>query len=355
MVVALLVTIVTSELCYRFVETPVRRGALGRWWTDHAGHRTTPLAGVLAGVAVLALFYASVDQFDRAAGGDEATFELTTTPTAPRADGQAPSPTVAADDEDPALDTIGEPAAATAPEPAQTAPATTTPAPPSPLPRSVAIVGDSQAHSLFVNTPDGLGSTLNVVDGSIDGCSVYDEGSVHSSRDGFRNTFTICTDWQSKWAAAAAQAEIALVVLGAWDVFDLETSDAGDLTFGTSAWDAYFLAHLRSGIEAMRSSGAQVALLEVACMRPQDVEGAGVPALPERGDDARVAHLNDLLRSTVSDGVTFIEGPDAWCNDEALSTDLAMRWDGVHVYKPGAELIYETIAPALVALPGRTG
>ena len=59
-------------------------------------------------------------------------------------------------------------------------------------------------------------------------------------------------------------------------------------------------------------------------------------------------------RSTVSDGVTFVEGPDAWCNDEALSTDLAMRWDGVHVYKPGAELIYETIAPALVALPGRT-
>ena len=30
-------------------------------------------------------------------------------------------------------------------------------------------------------------------------------------------------------------------------------------------------------------------------MRPIDVEGAGVPALPERGDDARIAHLNDLL------------------------------------------------------------
>jgi hypothetical protein len=96
-----------------------------------------------------------------------------------------------------------------------------------------------------------------------------------------------------------------------------------------------------------------VALLEVACMRPQDVEGAGVPALPERGDDARVAHLNDLLRSVAAaspDTVTFVEGPDAWCADESISTDLGHRWDGVHVYKPGANLIYTTIAPALLAI-----
>ena len=42
--------------------------------------------------------------------------------------------------------------------------------------------------------------------------------------------------------------------------------------------------------------------------------------------------------------------PTAWCNDEAIATDLGHRWDGVHVYKPGAKLIYETIAPTLLAL-----
>ncbi len=45
-----------------------------------------------------------------------------------------------------------------------------------------------------------------------------------------------------------------------------------------------------------------------------------------------------------------MEGPDEWCGDVAVSSSLAMRWDGVHVYGPGAALIYETIAPALLAL-----
>ena len=89
-------------------------------------------------------------------------------------------------------------------------------------------------------------------------------------------------------------------------------------------------------------------------MRPTDVKGAGVPALPERGDDARVAHLNDLLRqvaATDPTNVSFVSGPTEWCNDPAVSSDLGYRWDGVHVYKPGAKLIYETIAPALLAIP----
>ena len=46
-------------------------------------------------------------------------------------------------------------------------------------------------------------------------------------------------------------------------------------------------------------------------------------------------------------------GPTEWCNDPAIATDLGYRWDGVHVYKPGAKLIYETIAPALLAIPLR--
>ncbi len=100
----------------------------------------------------------------------------------------------------------------------------------------------------------------------------------------------------------------------------------------------------------MSATGAKVALLEVACMRPQDARGAGVPALPERGDDARVAHLNDLQRQIADSrpDVWFVEGPDEWCADEAISSDRKYRWDGVHAYKPGAKLIYETIALTLL-------
>ena len=47
---------------------------------------------------------------------------------------------------------------------------------------------------------------------------------------------------------------------------------------------------------------------------------------------------------------TFVEGPEEWCGDEDVSSDTAYRWDGVHVYTPGANLIYTTITPTLLTL-----
>lgn len=342
-VAALAVTVVVSEVCYRFIETPVRRGALGRWWRSRPQRRPALLAPAAAVVTALVLFYASVDPFDRAAGGDDVSFSLTN-PERPRGgnDQQQGSGDQASDGQQPG----GQPS------PSSTAPAETTPtalAPPQ-LPVSLTIVGDSQAHSLAINLPDGIESTFTVTDGSLDGCSVYDSGGVISSRD-FDNSFGICADWQSSWATAASGSDVTLVVLGAWDVFDLET-DSETLTFGTAAWDDYFLTNLRSGIDAITGGGSKVALLEVACMRPQDVEGAGVPALPERADDDRVAHLNALMRRVADQhpATTFVEGPDEWCNNEAVATDLGMRWDGVHVYVPGANLIFETVADQLLTI-----
>ena len=219
----------------------------------------------------------------------------------------------------------------------------------------VTIVGDSQAHSLAINLPAGIESTFTVTDGAIDGCSVHDAGRVHSARTSFRNSFEPCAGWQSRWAESVQQAgaEIALVVLGAWDVFDLETGDGRRLVFGTPAWDEYVRANLQTGIDAIVGAGGRVALLEVPCMRPIEAEGAGVPPLPERGDDGRVAHVNELLRAVAAGSggsATFVDGPDAWCADEVVATDVAMRWDGVHVYEPGAKLIYDVIAPTLLSM-----
>ena len=104
-------------------------------------------------------------------------------------------------------------------------------------------------------------------------------------------------------------------MLGAWDVFDLQDGDGNDLTFGTPEWDDYVAGQVRSGIAALVAAGvSQVGLLEVACMRPVPAEG--VPAYPERADDARVAHLNALWHE-IADAdpgtVTFVDGPTEWC------------------------------------------
>jgi hypothetical protein len=359
-VLGLVVTAIASELCYQYVETPIREGALGFWWSRQDPSRWTRIA--LAGALCVGLlaFYSNVEQFDVAAGGADAEFVLSTDsagvadaaaaePAAavlPAAqagqDGQAGQPEQAQQPTQPLSTAVDQPVAE--PAVASTAPV---------LPRHVAIVGDSQAHSLAINLPEGIGDTFVITDGSVDGCGVHDSGHVLSARGGFRNSFSICEGWQQDWAAAAAQADVALVVIGAWDVFDVEI-DGTRYVFGTPEFDELFTRELRSGIDAMAAVGAKVALLEVACMRPQDVDGAGVPALPERRDDARVGHLNELLRGIASAdpvNVTFVAGPAAWCGDEAIATDLGHRWDGVHVYKPGAKLIYETIAPALLEIP----
>ena len=184
---------------------------------------------------------------------------------------------------------------------------------------------------------------------------MYDDGTVRSSRNGFNRSFADCGGWADKWAKAAGKghAQLALVVLGAWDVFDVDVGGQ-TIPFNTPAADRRFTENLGRGIAALRAAGTKVALLEVPCMRPKDVKGAGVPALPERADDGRVAHLNQLLRQVAAGdptNVSFVSGPAEWCADQAIATDLGYRWDGVHVYKPGAKLIYETIAPALLAIP----
>ncbi|HSB86227.1 MAG TPA: acyltransferase family protein, partial [Ilumatobacteraceae bacterium] len=351
---AMCVTAVVSEFSYTYIETPIRRGALREWFRRRrdVDWSTRTIAGVVViGMMVVSLsaFFAKVQRFDRAAGGEDVAIDLGKVQPAPVLS-SAPSATDAAGESTPA-----RPAVVSA-VPTSAAPAVTTTAPSQPPgPARVVIVGDSQAHSLAINLPTGIESAFTITDGSVEGCSVYDNGKVRSQRAGFSRSFADCGGWARKWgqAASRADAQLALVVLGAWDVFDVEV-DGQMITFGTPPADQRFIDNLNIGIADLRQAGARVALLEVPCMRPKDVKGAGVPALPERADDSRVAHLNDLLRQVAATdpaNIIFVSGPTEWCNDAAISTDLGYRWDGVHVYKPGAKLIYETIAPALLAIP----
>jgi hypothetical protein len=223
---------------------------------------------------------------------------------------------------------------------------------PAHLPRRVVVVGDSQASALVKNAPKGLGRTLALTNGAVEGCGLVDHGTIRTTAD-FRRSFGNCKGWPERWAASArrAKAEIALVVIGAWDVFDV-ARDSGVLSFGSPAGDAYLLAQLQRGVDGLVAAGAHVALLEVPCYDP--VDGGGLTALPERGDQRRTDHLNHLLRLTANNDpahVTFVRGPRTWCEDHSIATDLAYRWDGVHYYRPGAKLVFDTIAPTLATLP----
>ena len=326
------VTLAVTELSFRLVELPVRDGSamrrINEWRADHAlrararGWVTIGTVAALLSVGLVGSRVATADPVDVAIGGEEAVFEQ---PKAALAD-LAP---VAAAGAGPQVGTL----------------------PPN-LPRRVVVVGDSQASALVKNAPKGLGSTLALTNGSVEGCGLVDEGSIRTTA-AFRRSFGNCRGWPEKWAATArrAQAQVALVVIGAWDVFDLDR-DSGALAFGSPRHDAYLSDQLQRGIDALKGAGSQVALLEVPCYEP--VDGGGLIALPERGDDRRTAHLNQLLRQAAAADpghVTFVDGPREWCQDRVIATDVAYRWDGLHYYRPGAKLVFDTIAPELLAVP----
>jgi hypothetical protein len=349
---AMAIAIPVSEACYRFVETPIRKGALGRWLQsrDRADWR---LITNLAAVSVLALlgsmlvyYRASPARVDLAVDtGNNLVFD----PGAGSATTLRVEPTVPANGVTPGADSTTSTVKAATP-----GTSTTTTFLPTDLPRRMAIVGDSMAHALFVNLPSGIDTYFTVADGSVEGCSVYDTGKAVSARP-YTRSFTTCKNWNNKWASAATRvkAQLTLVVLGAWDVFDAQV-DGQTLAFGTSANDQRFVDGLQKGINSLSAAGSKVALLEVACMRPQDVKGAGVPALPERRDDLRVAHLNELLKKAAEANqatTTFVKGPPQYCNDPAIAENLAYRWDGVHAYKPGANLTMQAITTQLFAIP----
>jgi len=345
--VALAVTLVVNEVSFRLVEEPFRRGLAGRAWRARNSLR---LVRSLAVASAIVLVTTTVSL----AGARVAVTEA-----------RDVSVDVSGNDVEFVAPVVTAPATSASrmtTAPPNTASLTTTVAPRptvvSPrLPRRVVIVGDSQAHSIYVNRPRGIESTFDLSNGSVEGCGVYERGvGVGGANGKFRRNFANCENLGTRWARSAvkADAEVALVVIGAWEVLDVTVSDSLTYRLGTPLADAFFLGALKRAVDPVRATGTTVALLEVACMRPDPKRSGPVPALPQRRDDSRTARLNDLMRAFAApsdDGVFFIDGPREWCTDPTVSENPSYRWDGVHVYRQGSKLILESIATQLLALP----
>ena len=195
-----------SEACYRFVEMPIRRGALSELWARR--RPSAVLAGGLAAstVAVLGIALAQVGPYDVAAGGEVEQFVLAipgqgsetppTTATGLRRRDRRRPPTWSSRRLDSGPGRRRRPRRSQPPTSTTTSTSTTTTTTTLPvLPRSVAIVGDSQAHSLFVNLPRGIDDYFEFSDGAVSGCSVHESGEIVTARRGFHNDFGICHGW----------------------------------------------------------------------------------------------------------------------------------------------------------------
>jgi hypothetical protein len=214
----------------------------------------------------------------------------------------------------------------------------------------VAFFGDSQGMTLLLNKPADLGRYISVTDATIEGCGVL-LGKVTSRSGERRDLAANCPNWLSEWRADARRLApaVAVVMLGAWEPFDL-TVPTGTLAFGSPEWDANFTAALRQGIAALRESQARVAVSLLPCYRPIR---ASAGYWPERGDDDRTRHVNDVIRTVVAtypDGVSTVDPPVEFCTNSNIATDRSYRWDGIHYYRKGAALYFRAVLPQLLQL-----
>ena len=241
--------------------------------------------------------------------------------------------------------TASSPTASAGPSPAPTPSRRKTPV-------NVAIFGDSQGTALFAAHPSTVARSLRLSDESISACGIL-RGRV-ASRSGERfDLIGACPNWLPAWrdAAKRVKPDVALVVIGAWDVFDLKTKSK-TIVFGTSEWDAAFLTQLSAGVAALRASGAQVALAELPCYRPRKSNPRPPGWWPERGEDDRTRHVNDLLRRLTDGGHVFtVTPPAAFCADMSIGDNRKYRYDGIHYLAPGAKLWFDAVIPQLLILP----
>jgi peptidoglycan/LPS O-acetylase OafA/YrhL len=338
MVLRVGLTVALADLSYRFIEHPIRtqgfvayvRSGLRRVRRGRLGRP----AFLMASLAALGLIVGQVVALPRPTAGTASGIptDLSVRPT------RAVTP--------------GPPASPSAHSPSPGAPVTRSAAPFA-RPIRVTVFGDSQGMTLLLNKPAGLDGSLTLTDGTVEGCGFL-LGKITSRRGPSWDLGASCGTWADQWRTNEARShpQIALVEVGAWDVFDLKVGDGATMAFGSPAWDAYYTQQLNQAVSLLIGGGAQVALLGLPCYRP--IDGGGLIALPERGDDQRTQHLNVLLRAAAAknpERVFMVNPPAQFCTDPAIASNTAYRWDGVHYYKPGAALMFQAITPQLLAIP----
>ena len=221
------------------------------------------------------------------------------------------------------------------------------------FPRTVDVTGDSVATTLAIYLPSSLTGTFVVRDVAIEGCGVIDVGAMMSGGR-VRRGFTACANFAPRWAAGVSvhNPDVTLVVLGAWEVFDL-LLDGSVVPFGSVQHDAILGAGIAKGVSALLATGTEVALLEVSCQYP--VAGGGLTPLPERGEFWRTDHLNELLRAAAAQHsqVHMVTSPSEFCTDISIGNNRGLRWDGTHYGPAGGALIWAHLRDQLLGLPSR--
>ena len=208
------------------------------------------------------------------------------------------------------------------------------------------VLGDSQATRLAFPMVGDTRTPFQVGLATFVGCGIGPGFPTSKGVPVVRDwNGTSCGSVLSTWINAIEQfkPDVVLLHVGAWEVLDRRLGDH-DVAFGTPEWDEVTVRQLTDTTDILGASGARVVWMAAPCFEPGGYDGGP----PERGDPARTARWNELLRSVgLEKNVDVIAYDKYTCDGPASDNDLGgveFRDDGVHVTEEALPIVWAWLA-----------
>ncbi|MGE3619375.1 MAG: acyltransferase family protein [Acidimicrobiia bacterium] len=169
----------------------------------------------------------------------------------------------------------------------------------------------------------------------------------------------VCFDWPDRWAraAAASRPDVALVLVGTWEVVDVDLDGVGRTHVGDPAYDALLRDRLELAVGRLQEAGAGRVVLATTPVVGRGAQGDAW-ARRDLGDDhpARVAAFNAVVRAVAAAhpevGLVDYGG---WVDALDDAERDALLPDGVHPTAESTAQVWERfLGPAVLdaARPG---
>jgi lysophospholipase L1-like esterase len=218
----------------------------------------------------------------------------------------------------------------------------------------VLVAGDSQGATLAQGVQAAPGvyglsaqPGLNVWNRAILACPIVSFSVFVIDGNHVRNKCGGARFWQQQWArdVKAFRPDAAVVMAGAWDVFDAVMPDGSVARAGEPQFDQTYERNVGQLIDTLASTGAAVVVVAPPCYGEDQLVGTD-PQIPQRLDHARLGAIDAVWRrASVAHHARVLDLNRVLCPRGV--SNASIRPDGAHFSGSGADRVAPIVARAV--------
>jgi peptidoglycan/LPS O-acetylase OafA/YrhL len=212
------------------------------------------------------------------------------------------------------------------------------------------LVGDSIALNLRANFPADRQPGLQVSGSTVLGCGLTP--APVSYRGVSKPLDPACPLWSQAWPVEVQKnrPDVGLVMAGTHEQWD-HVVDGNTLRFGTAAYRQHIYSVLDASVDPFRRQGAAVAVSTVPCHRVIDTGTS--PDGRVINDESRIEWINGVLHAyTRERHIPLVDLYGFLCSQgyQESRDGVKLRTDGMHFTPDGARIVWDWLGPQLRAL-----